>query len=508
MYDYILIDCNRIQEYVFASNRLREICNASRLLDWIETEKIPQIATSYTAEVIRCGGGICLLKISNGNSNQLHNEILNLFKRYGIDVTSVSKPISPSGNFYSNVLSPLFKDINFKKYHPNKKQILSSSILSVPCEASGSSPAEYVADTPDGKKRYNLPSTTKLCFPKNESDVEIWLKGKFQGFEIPHELEGIVSWSKRGVFSEKEPGTSEKRLLGVIYADVNSLGALTKDIATDEETYKEFSAGLREAIKCSVFDALCNVIGDAIKKRKSFPSDKALPLRVLYIGGDDLALAVQGCFALDITRDLLSAFGRYSKELLEKTELHNSIRELTMSAGVVIAPHKYPFLSINRLGKELEQRAKSAGRLKKVNNISPSYIDFCIVKNNTIGGLNEIWSKVDNRLLSGGPYTLEEINTIQKHAESLIIEKFPMSKLKGLVNLLRSSSRARLYKIWEGRLKEEQQRLFKDVIISPFSLNGSDVPLWRENPLGLLSTPLTDIIDLIPIIKVKRRGGE
>ncbi|GFP19848.1 hypothetical protein HKBW3S03_01352 [Candidatus Hakubella thermalkaliphila] len=40
--NYVLIDCDKVQNYVFASVRLQEICKASLLLDWIESEEIPE----------------------------------------------------------------------------------------------------------------------------------------------------------------------------------------------------------------------------------------------------------------------------------------------------------------------------------------------------------------------------------------------------------------------------------------------------------------------------------
>jgi len=511
---YILIDISKIQEYVFASNRLREICNASLLLDWIETEKIPQIAKSYSAEVIRSGGGICLIKTNNNNASRLQNEIVRLFKGYGIGVTTAKKDLDSYSNFYNDVLAPLFKEINFTKNQPEKETVLPSTILAVPCEATGSSPAECIVSLPGEPegKRYNLPSASKHSFKKDISDVETCLMDVFPEVGIPRDLGGIVNWKEKGDAIGKEAGTSEKRLLGVIYADVNGLGSLTPNIARDEKTYKGFSEGLREAIKCSVLDTLHEVITKAIGLRKGFPSDeKALPLRVLYIGGDDLALAVQGCFALEVASEILKNFEGYSRRLLEDTRLKDTIPCLTMSAGVVIAPHKYPFSAFNRLGKELEQRAKSAGRLKRTNGISPPYIDFCLVKNNAMGGLDEVTGKVDNRYLTGGPYTPDEITLFEETAEKLMEKEFPMSKLKRLPGLLRSPARERMYRIWISRLKDEQQKFFEDEIIKKWNLKKesvTDIPLWRRNPLGLSSTPVVDIIDLIPLARVKRRGGE
>ncbi|MBI5418054.1 hypothetical protein HZA55_08950 [Candidatus Poribacteria bacterium] len=57
---YVLIDVNNIQGYVFASDKLKQICNASILLsEEIEDKKIPTVAKEV-AELIRCSGGTSL----------------------------------------------------------------------------------------------------------------------------------------------------------------------------------------------------------------------------------------------------------------------------------------------------------------------------------------------------------------------------------------------------------------------------------------------------------------
>lgn len=64
---YVFIDCDKVQSYVFASTRLREICKASLLLDWIERDEILKIAKSCNGEVIRVGGGIGLVEFKDVN---------------------------------------------------------------------------------------------------------------------------------------------------------------------------------------------------------------------------------------------------------------------------------------------------------------------------------------------------------------------------------------------------------------------------------------------------------
>ena len=91
-------------------------------------------------------------------------------------------------------------------------------------------------------------------------------------------------------------------------------------------------------------------------------SQPGLPVKILYIGGDDLAFAIQGRYALDATRELLLHFEKCSKEILERLSIQDSREHLTMSAGVVLAPYNYPIQNFNRLGRALESHAKAYGR--------------------------------------------------------------------------------------------------------------------------------------------------
>ncbi|MBI5418055.1 hypothetical protein HZA55_08955 [Candidatus Poribacteria bacterium] len=141
--------------------------------------------------------------------------------------------------FYDNVLSPIMRKNLFKKTHLKKVNRSISSILMVTCELSGEGASEFVLPVPVDKKRLCLKEAKKREFEKSENWVEEKLKENFNGYSIPQDLGGVVSWSKKEYFEDKPEGSSEKRLLGIIYADINGLGNLVEKIAKTEQNYRD-----------------------------------------------------------------------------------------------------------------------------------------------------------------------------------------------------------------------------------------------------------------------------
>ncbi|MBI4650853.1 hypothetical protein HY745_06130 [Candidatus Desantisbacteria bacterium] len=510
MPEYVLIDCNRIQAYVFASNRLKQICNASMLLADIEENIIPKIAEKNNVEIIRSGGGLTIAKFEGNNKNNAQKFLIEsekIFREYGIEVTIIkhttkNEPV----NFFDEVIHPSIKKLNKKKTQLKSPMLSISSILAVPCEESGIGSSEGIIKLPDKKyRRCNLTEKGKNDFfkklKKEYTEIEKELIETHKDYKIPRDFGGIVNWTTTGDNIQKDCGTSESMLLGIIYADINGLGTKTKDIADTEINYADFCFFLKERINTVVRDSLKNVIKNAIKKKR-----EALPIRILYIGGDDLAIAVQGALALDVAKELLHRIKVESEELMTELGI-KKVQNLTMSAGVVIASYKYPILAFNQLGHELEQRAKIHSR----NNKNSGYIDFCIIKNNAIGKLQEIRkSKIirdDNNnidfLLYGGPYLPEDIDNLNK-AAILLGKNFLNSKLKELQNIFyQKKFKAEVdYEIWKKHLTDEQEKNFKEVL-NLLKLPDSDkLPLIKKDHMNYDSTLLIDAIEMIGLIKV------
>lgn len=499
---YVMIDCNKIQDYVFASTKLRGICNASLLLDHIETVRVPETAKKHGGHMVRSGGGIAIARFNDPDKAvEFQRMAAELYRENGLSITCHDKTVDSVSNFYKDVLAPLLYKINAKKQCPEGVFFNVSSILAVPCKYSGKGYAGCVVTGADGKTGIPIShgEARKFLFEKGIHPIEQELLNEFEGFDLPADLGGVVSWRKTLGPQEKPPGTSEERILGIIYADVNGLGNLTRPIAQEEGRYSEFCKGLRKSLSDSLKESIVKVIGGEIKKDKR----KFLPLKILYVGGDDLAVAVKGCYAMDIAVHLLKEFEVKSASFIKNMNINDLPEFLTLSAGLVLAPCNYPVRSFNLLGNELENKAKYRGRNlqnEKKSPAPPSLIDFCFVKNSSQGGLQEIrrYKRIGDRLLYGGPYSPDELGSFRKAAQIIREKRFPSNKIRALsgILMLDKDNAEYQYLIWRNSLEKENQDTFRDVcrLLVPELAPGV---LPFEERYEKESTRIIDLIELI-----------
>ena len=503
---YVLIDCDRVQDYVFASSRLREICNASSLLDQLEVETLPGMVTDLCVNTIRSGGGVVLEKFDTPQqAKDFIRSAHDLYRTYGISVTSYTRPFPHSiVNFYDEVLLPLHKSVRSQKDSPEGRAFHISTLLAVPCESSGIDPAQRPVEIPDGLRRMSHSEVEKRAH-WSDTIVESDLSQRLC-LRLPHDFGGVVGWTIREALREKDlPGTSEKRLLGIVYADVNGLGKQIPPIAKDENTYALFAKELRNTVRDSLREALDQVLSPAVNQRLSSSklrlSTTALPVRVLYVGGDDLAVAIQGCYALDFVERLLHLFEQKSVALLKPlADVPCLPSHLTMSAGIVLAPYNYPIQNFNRVGHELEERAKCFGRY--ASSPSSSLVDFCLIKNNVAGSLQQgrRGQQINNFLLYGGPYTLQELNRLKQASVKLKEESFPRNKLKQLREILshKELTAKFLYAEWWHGLNDYCRKVFFETVCIPFNLDGP--PLLPRQDKGYWVTPVIDVVELSDLL--------
>ena len=320
---YILIDCNRIQDYVFASYRLKEICGASAQIADLEKTKMPTLANHYQGEIVRSGGGVVIAVFDDTEKRAFFEiEACKQYRDIGISVTSETLDRACGlADFNRDVLRPLFSKIVAKKVQPHSPEIAVSTILSVPCESSGDSAAEKAVFLPEGKiGRYSAAAAKKFSYAfrsradRNGPVPKTSLEEYCDYYGIPDDFDELVSWGKGVDASGHGSGTSEKRLMGIVYADVNGLGRITENIGRKRDIYEYFAPELTRSLEKSLFEAILCVINPHIVNGRKC---KKLPFRLLYMGGDDLALAVQGCFVLDLAAALVSKFEDNSRELMQ-----------------------------------------------------------------------------------------------------------------------------------------------------------------------------------------------
>ena len=537
---YVYIDCNKIQDYVFSSQRLRGIRNGSRAID--EADQQVGRLVSESSHLIRALGGVIVAKFNEkSEADQFVMDAANVYGGYGIGTEWETIEVNDeTADFYTDVLTPLLAGIRRKKDCP-KQPLMGppSSILATCCEVSGRGSAQHIIRQMGKIQRANSCERSKWNMEEADSLSEALLSPweKYPGIVTANTAEGVVGWNAEKSFEvggKEIPGTSEERLIGMVLADVNSLGSLLPELAKDESLFKSFVSGLRDCLRESLGEAIQAVLETAYVKRmeRLARRDIALPFKLLFLGGDDLCFMTVGAYALPLTQKFIEIFEDRSSQLL--APFRNSEgptgampKALTASAGVVLAPYSYPILPLRRLCQGLEKRAKNSGRAWAKTNghpYPPSLVDFHLVKNDVAGNIGAIrkfsvTSKAPfagiSKELYGGPYLAGgnmDANPPPEKRFVLLNNLFEAcnqmnsmnatGKLKDLFLLLRAKEAPFLYKDWCAHLGKDPLTLWNSACkLLDVPANQDKLP-FKEIPRN---TAILDALDLRPFEGLRKR---
>lgn len=538
---YVYIDCNKIQEYVFSSQRLRGIRNGSRAID--EADRRVGSLVSEEDRLIRASGGVVVAKFDNQETaDRFVMEASHIYSEYGIGIEwEAYKRSAQTGDFYTDVLMPMLAGIRRKKDCPEEPFMgPPSSILAACCEVSGRGSAQHMIHQAGQQRRVNSCERNKWNMEEKDdlaASLLVPWRQKYPDIDSAGTAEGIVAWNAERnveVGGKDIPGTSEERLIGMVLADVNSLGGLLPQLAGDESHFKVFVAGLRDCLRDSLMEAMQAVLETPYVKRmeRLERRDIALPFRLLFLGGDDLCFLTLGACALPLVQKFIEIFESVSHGLLAQYDRTNDRLKalpefLTASAGVAFAPYNYPILSLRRLCQTLEKSAKTAGRAWADihgHSYPPSLVDFHLLKNDVAGNIGAIrrFAVTPKALfagvsaeLYGGPYLagsdmradpppskrfvpLKRLFEACDRMDAMAVT----GKLKDLFLMFKKKDALSLYREWWDHLDKTQLDFWKK------ACQGLDHPAARDKlPFKTIppSTTILDALDLRPLQGLRKR---
>lgn len=242
--------------------------------------------------------------------------------------------------------------------------------------------------------------------------------------------------------------SSAKSWIAVIHADGNGLGMLVQKLAkalkeVDNERAKtafaKFSKALDEATTTAAQKAY-NCLGFDINKNRYYP------IRPIILGGDDITLIIRADLSLDFTKNFLIEFEKETANKLSflASEYHVSGFEkgLTACAGIAYIKDTYPMHYALNLAESLTKKAKKASRDKvDKGTIPPSSLAFYKVHASFVENMSAIEEKT---LKAGtvsfdfGPYFTNmsftpNINTLDSKLK--VLDSFKDDKSKGVSKL-------------------------------------------------------------------------
>lgn len=480
----VALDINAIHEFIFGTNKLKEIKGASILLDKLN-RKIPideLKAENYGSKSVdyKCilagGGNLKVLFTDINKAKQYQKYLIRTFKDMSnvkfTTILSERKKETEDGKQETEDqwIKRIERELQMaKNLHKETFQIISSGFFKA-CQACGQNPAEK-KDPHAEEERFICKSCyQKMNESKNYKHAKIYKKFFEKVGLDPEQSYDLFPSDFNGIGQKSEP----KGYIGFIYADGNRMGECLEKIDSFD-TLEKFSEDVDDA----TIDATVNTLA------KHFEGD--FPFQIILAGGDDLIIALPAHKAVDVAIEFCKNF-----------ESMLIARKITISASVVICHDSMPIKDVLSMAESLIKNAKAQSRKQS----GGSYLDFAVL---TGSSLEDPIKKRNTELEFEGsgyhcitkrPYSLPDMEKLISDIKNLKIAKFPNNKLN---RLYQSLFKGHNQSILEGCYLRSRLEVKHKKLIDP--LNSDKFP-WEETDHSKYTTHIGDIKELYEFIEV------
>lgn len=500
MFDRWLVsfDTDRIKDYIFATNSLKEIRGASAILVETEAQRAQDLKIKDEDVIYSAGGSGSFFAADKESADVLTGQIERHFRwrTGGGSITTIVVGEAEVGNdWYRRLKTAAGRAMQQKKAAKAELAFLPLEPFMRPCASCGQLAAE---------ERYDRDQSgdllCKVCSAKRRVGTERRQAGYLFGFrnylrevkkdvapewlqaELPEDLEHLGRLDGSGY-------------VGFIKIDGNRMGMLFQEVLTPQQD-QDFSHGLKINLEHIVYEVLL---------QHGEIQEGVLPFEIILIGGDDLMVFTTARIAMPVTIEILRRFEEVAPSILENARM--SKQKLTMSAGVVLCHSNFPIPALADIGEDLLKNAK-----KKA---SPQYdcgvIDFQVVTGSMID-LESARAVVPYHR----PYTQRQMSKLLGYARNFKKENMPTSQLQMVYEACMSNSTvegtmAALRMV--GRLRNlRQQQLLKEFFTDKdlVEFKDKEVNVWpwsrpaekRENGQGeKLFSAFVDLLDLYRFVE-------
>ena len=500
----VLFDTDHIHEYLFATNKLKEIRGASVMLDRLNIRYIRWLADKCNGKEIYVGGGGGKFWFENlTNAQKFCSMSEQLYSRKTIIASLTTSIVKENTKYeFHEFLELAEKQLRRKKSMKQITTQLDTNSYFKFCELCCTYPATK-------EREIGTESKTLVCNACYNKFRALGLRSQiYKDFE--DSLSFKIDREKNYPADLTEIGNclNSNGYVGYIYADGNGIGKILQGILkagdNKEEKLSKFSYQIDKATKHGIIRAVKNYIPEPVSTiSESRENVKIFPVEFIMAGGDDLITAVPATKALEIAADFCNNFSKLFEENFGPVNGNT----VTTSCGVVIAKSSYP---INLVFKQAEQLLKSAKKLGKQALLTDqkaqieSAIDFSVIKSTATGNLEAIRKdefELDQgeRLLTERPYTIDKLNELIDFIRECKNYSLPNNKLKTMQqSLFESVNQASLdyLKIISRFHNEKLKTLFKEKLIE------FDPIPWRIKT-NKTTTPFLDFVEIYDFVTDK-----
>lgn len=478
-----------IQQFIFSTNKLREISGASEIVEYICTDFLQERLNElggYEEDKLLLGaaGNIKYLFDSEDTCKQFVYDFPRLVMKMAPGITVSQAVMQLDNGLQQNSIQKL-EDLLKAQRSRLMAQHGSGWMVSERSRKTGA-PARH--DTVEGKV-----SEAQYLKSKRAGDGAYRLLGKMlDETKIPtnihqYEMEDLLVGQEKG-------------WIAVIHADGNNLGKKIVELA-DKISQDKMKNAFREMSQC--LERATIAAAEKAFKVLRWKEGTKLPIRPVVLGGDDLTVIMDGRYAVEFTQCFLEAFEEETKRQFssyqEKFGVNVFEKGFTACAGIAFVKPKYPFHYAVKLSGKLCDRAKKVSKLSQE---APSCLLFHKVHSSFVEEYDAI---VERELTAGnvqfdfGPYFLREHND-PKNGYSTIDELLnwvrcvkerdaPAAPLREWLNDL---------KVNRGRAAQAMARIES---LNKKYIDKLTLDKWEKKRNGKTYTHLYDVIQLANITK-------
>lgn len=518
----VSFDTDRIKDYVFRYGRLQDIRGASSKLDRLNREEIPKVAETLPSrpKPVYSNGGGALFCVVPEEAQELITRVQELYIKETVTGSITGVTLLTQKDRLNQDFGECWTELSSRMREAKRQKDYVGSWFTFPfarkCEACGSYPASclYQGTKAEEGEQY----LCRSCYQKRTGGLgeESELRRQYQDFHRQQQgASSKIEWPRDlDDIGKADSGSLGGDFIGLIYCDGNDMGEALGKLRSLEELGR-FSETVDRAVHQATFRAVYERLDANCRANGTFPFEP------IILGGDDVIIVTSACQALEIAMDILNFFAQ---------EVQGTVAEsITLSAGVVIAPVKYPLANVVDLAEELLKSAKKGRVIRRhhpewtgylgpnrpqaagsdsgpVKSGSRGMIDFAVLAGGVYPSLNfmrQSWVREENGQwlrLSLRPYTVEELAELVNCARALKGANMPRNKLQRLRRSLLESKADFALTCLEvvSRLKaqprQEMLKVFQTFGSSPLSP-------WVDMPAGQgIGTPMLDLIEVYDLI--------